>query len=670
VPRIGTTPVARVCRWLAAPLVLILLGADIRAEPLTIPRYFALRAITGCAISPDGLEVAYTEERLNADTGADVSDLLLVRTAGATPERIATSPGLRTSPAWSPDGKALAYILDAGGKRALAIWNRDARAERRVSPPTLAVVRFEWAPDSRRLAVVASRTGGDPAQPIVRSALPKPQQVYVIDLQTRGLTRRAENAGTVDYVSWSPDGRALAMSARPARTAHDLMYRTSISILNVASNSVRSIVSRPGLNTMPKWSPDGSSIAFLSSDGHEDYLGVTYLCVVSPAGGPIRNLTPSFDERIVPVTTPFLAWTRDSRSVLFSLPRGVARLLYRISLSDAGVTAMNPPDRVYSDFSLARDVDRMALLVSDPVTPWELFVSGVSSFAPERLATANPDLDRTAFGTSKLIEWKADDGQLLQGLLVFPPKYDAKRTYPMITYLHGGPSSVFTWSFAPQVPSADIAQVEPLAPQVFPSRGYVVFLPNPRGSGGYGQRFMKANVHRSPDLETDDAVSGVRHLVQEGIADPARLGIMGWSAGGEETAWAISHSDLFRAAVVGAGTVDETAGFGGQYHPDLTLAYMLAAPWDEPQEYVAHSSIYFARRIHTPTLIFNGADDDAVPPVEGQELFRALSELGVPTEQLTYPGQGHNFSDPRYMRDVVERTVQWFDRWLHPASHD
>jgi dipeptidyl aminopeptidase/acylaminoacyl peptidase len=177
-------------------------------------------------------------------------------------------------------------------------------------------------------------------------------------------------------------------------------------------------------------------------------------------------------------------------------------------------------------------------------------------------------------------------------------------------------------------------------------------------------------VKHSPELETDDAVSGVKYLLQEGVADPNRLGIMGWSAGGEQAAWAISHYDIFRAAVVGAGTVDETAGFGGQYHPDLTLAYMLATPWDAPQEYLAHSSIYFARRIHTPTLIFNGAEDDAVPPLEGQELFRALSDLGVPTEQITYPGQGHNFSDPRYMRDVVDRTVQWFHRWLQAPPRD
>jgi dipeptidyl aminopeptidase/acylaminoacyl peptidase len=175
---------------------------------------------------------------------------------------------------------------------------------------------------------------------------------------------------------------------------------------------------------------------------------------------------------------------------------------------------------------------------------------------------------------------------------------------------------------------------------------------------------MKANVQHSPELETDDAVSGVRFLLKEGVADLNRLGIMGWSAGGEEAAWAISHYDIFRAALIGAGTVDATAGVGGQYHPDLTLAYMRAAPWDAPEEYVAHSSIYSARRIHTPTLIFNGAEDDAVPPLEGQELFRALSDLGVPTEQLIYPGQGHNFSDPRYMRDVVDRTVEWFHRWL------
>jgi dipeptidyl aminopeptidase/acylaminoacyl peptidase len=223
-------------------------------------------------------------------------------------------------------------------------------------------------------------------------------------------------------------------------------------------------------------------------------------------------------------------------------------------------------------------------------------------------------------------------------------------------------------AFAPQVPTPDIVQVEPLAPQLLPSRGIAVFLPNFRGSGGYGHAFMRANVRHSPGAESDDVVDGVEWLVRRGIADQRRLAIMGWSAGGEITAWAISHPGrypwTFAAAVVGAATVDETSAFGEMYHPDLMLAYMGAAPWDEPARYLTASSIYVANRIHTPTLILQGAEDEAVPASQARELYRALQENGVPSMLALYPRQGHNFSEPALMRDAVVRTLAWLRRWI------
>ena len=172
----------------------------------------------------------------------------------------------------------------------------------------------------------------------------------------------------------------------------------------------------------------------------------------------------------------------------------------------------------------------------------------------------------------------------------------------MLAYLHGGPSSVFGWAFSPQVNSPDLAQIEPFPPHIFVSAGYLVFMPNPRGSGGYGQEFMKANVGNSPETEVRDVLAGVGFLIKIGIADSNKIGIMGWSAGGEESGAAIKDTNLFKAAVLGAATVDAAAEFGTQRHPDLTLSYYKGAPWEVPELYMKMSTIFHANRIRKYVL--------------------------------------------------------------------
>jgi dipeptidyl aminopeptidase/acylaminoacyl peptidase len=614
-------------------------------------------------------------EALDPDRNLDSVTVWVADITGHGARALTESPAVRSHLAWAPAGDRLAYLAEG------RLHIIDARTAQDFAPVNdgVRIRRFEWSPDSRRIAMVATPRPPTPARALTAEVElggtpPAATGLFVLDVTSRALQRLAEPQGNIDDVSWSPDDDSIAFSARPTATAHDLAFSSDIFIVTVHDNRVRPLVTRPGMDVRPMWSPDGRWIAFLSHDAHVEYLGVTYLCVVSAAGGTPRNLTPQFDERILPVTNTDVLWSMDSGGIYMLVPRGLTRELWRVAVASGQATAVSRSERLFGALSISRDGRIMTLLASDPITPWELHVTSTDSFAPRRIATANPDLPSGVFGRAESVHWRTRDGQSLEGLLILPSAGNHPRPYPLVTYIHGGPSSAVTRAFAPQVPTPDLAQVEPLAPQLLPSRGYAVFLPNYRGSGGYGHAFMRSIVGHSPLREAADVESGIAHLVSTGIADKHRLAVMGWSAGGEITAWLISHSrpsgPQYRVAVVGAGEVDAVSAFGEMYHPDLMLSYMGVAPWQRPELYVAHSTIFVANQINTPTLILHGAEDQSVPVSQGRELFRALTENQVPTQLAVYPRQGHNFTEPALMRDAVSRALTWLDQWLDPATHE
>jgi dipeptidyl aminopeptidase/acylaminoacyl peptidase len=278
-----------------------------------------------------------------------------------------------------------------------------------------------------------------------------------------------------------------------------------------------------------------------------------------------------------------------------------------------------------------------------------------------RLTWTNPELDELHLGAMEVVRYKSKDEMEIEGVLVRPAGYKEGTKYPLLTFLHGGPALNFRLAFTPYGTSPQ-AQRYPV--HVFAGRGYAVFCPNVRGSAGYGEKFRKANVRDWGGGDYQDVQLGIDRLIKQGIADPNRLGVMGWSYGGFLTAWSLTQTDRFKAASMGAGIFNPTSFYGQTDVPSFMETYFGGAPWEVPKVYARSSPLGHAGAIRTPTLIQFGDRDERVPLSQGEEMHRALVRLGVPVEFAVYPRQGHVVNDPKAQVDVLQRNVDWFERWL------
>jgi dipeptidyl aminopeptidase/acylaminoacyl peptidase len=305
---------------------------------------------------------------------------------------------------------------------------------------------------------------------------------------------------------------------------------------------------------------------------------------------------------------------------------------------------------VWGNFSVARDGKTSAVVRSDLKHAPEIWVGKVGAWTQlTRLNVAH----KPAWGDGKSVTWKSD-GHVVQGWLVYPRDFDASKKYPMIVATHGGPAGLA----APHWP-------EPRWDPVFLSAlGYFVFWPNPRGSYGQGEAFVRANVKDFGGGDLRDVMSGVDAVLKQAPIDPNRLGVTGWSYGGFMTMWTVTQTNRFKAAVAGAGISNWQSYYGENSIDQWMIPYFGASVYDDPAVYAKSSPMTFIKKVKTPTLVLHGDRDSEVPTPQGYEFWHALKALNVPTELVIYPEEGHAIAKPEHQRDIQERLVAWFDRYL------
>ena len=645
------------------PLAAAAAGAH---QPFDADALLAVRTITDVDISPDGNAILYVVAEADRTANRYRSYILKVPREGGVPLALtAEEGGSDSSPRWAPDGRRIAFLRERDGVPQLWSMQVDGKNAGALDTESLPVVSFEWAPDGKSIVYLApdAPTGAD-AQPrtpvrLVDQSLAR-QHLHTVNVETGRSRRITSGAFAIESFSLSPDGRSLAVTRRPSlRTIDD--YNTDVYVVGVADGTMRPLIERPGRDDTPKWSPDGRWIAFESTDGSlAEYANVD-LFVVPAAGGTPRDVTPGFGERLY----GFYGWTGDSQTLLFRARRGLTMQLFATDAAKGVVRPITGGDYVYDSFSVSRNGHaRVAFVRTDTLHPKDLFVADLGNFEPRLLVSSNPDIGRYQGPRTQTVHWTGADGLNLEGLLARPavcPPHGC----PLLAYLHGGPSGGFTVGFAPQVSAIPVPlTLEAYPPQLFVARGYTVFMPNVRGGGGYGQSFRRANVGDWGGKDLADLLAGLDMLIKQGIADPERLGVMGWSYGGFLSAWAITQSDRFKAAVVGAGPTDLWSWYGTTDQPDQVEAYFGGPPWVNPGLYTARSATRAVERIHCPVLFQHSEHDEAVPLNQAEQLYRALKRRGVSTELAIYEGAGHDLTQPLQNLDVWRRALEWFDRWL------
>jgi dipeptidyl aminopeptidase/acylaminoacyl peptidase len=672
-------------RRLAGSLVLLVLVAASSSageKAWTSDDVLALKVVSDPRVSPDGRLVAYVVESLNPEKDAYQTDVWLVPTAGGEARPLAASPVGDDAPRWSPDGRWVAFLSErprpgakADGdeaKRQVWLIRPDGGEAVPLTEAPGSVSALEWSADGKAIAFLAREPKSEDRR---RREKEKddawtPSEVYpwsrlwVIDVATRQARQLTSGPIHVTAMSFSPDGRTVAFAGQPTPRIPD-NFRSDLYTVPAEGGVPAPLVARKGTDGAPAWSPDGKWIAFVTQDGrNEDWFTNTFVGVVPAAGGPARNLTASHDEQIGGLGGSSLAWTPDGSSVLFTAPRRTSAHVYRATLDGRVEPVTNGPE-LNAAPSVDAKGETLVFLREDSVAPREVWTMrlapatptrpprsrAIAPAAPKALTDTNPQVRDLLSFPKEVVTWKGADGWDMEGLLVYPRGHGKSTRVPLVLNVHGGPAGVHPNSFTPGA--------RLWGWPLFAQEGYALFFPNPRGSGGYGEKLRAANVRDWGVKDYEDLMRGVDALVERGVADPDRLSVGGWSYGGFMTSTIVTKTDRFRSAIVGAAVTNLASFAGTTDIPDFARSYFAAWPWEDPSAYVEHSAVFSAGKVKTPSLVVHGDRDDRVPVSQGWEFYNALKAVGVETDLLVLPRQPHGIREPKLLRTCHE----WFLRW-------
>ncbi|MFZ2492269.1 MAG: S9 family peptidase [Thermoanaerobaculia bacterium] len=656
-----------------APITAFALAATLAsAAPLTIEDCVTMPQLSSPRISPDGTRVVYVVTRADLARSAYNADIWTTSIAGSGTKQLTRSDATDNSPQWSPDAKRIAFLSDRSGPTSIYLMSPDGGEPLRLTNEPTGIRSFEWSADGRSIAFTRAeaRTPQEESRAIAKDDAHvvgedrKHVHLHVIDVETRRVRRVTEGGFSVFEFSWSPRGDAFAIVRTPG-TGLDEQYRSDLYLVAAGGGELRPLVVRPGIDRGPVWSPDAKTIAFVSTGGVYDWLKEHDLHVVPSAGGKPRAVSASYDR----IAEAYF-WSDDGTSLVFEGPLDLASHLFNVSaIDEEKVTQISRGDVLIEGLDLVKG--RAAFVMQSLTAPPEIFISSITNFEPRQLTHHNDAYRSRALGETKVIRWKnPKDGLQIEGLLTLPIGYRAGEKVPLLVHVHGGPASRFDFGFlgygATRYPT-----------HVFAAAGYAVLRPNPRGTGGYGGAFRAANRNDWGGMDWIDINAGIDALIEQGIADPARLGLMGWSYGGFIAAHAIGASDRLAAISVGAAVVDLLSFHGTtdirdfipfyfdqrDPRPDPALDALRRAPLSLDL-LRAHSPLWHLKRTKAKVLIQHGEADDRVPLSQGTMLYRLLDELGVDVTMVIYPRSGHSPREPKLRMDVARRNLELFTKTI------
>jgi dipeptidyl aminopeptidase/acylaminoacyl peptidase len=663
----------------AVPVATPMRAADTRVP--TIDELVALQRPSGTALSPDGSSVAYTVTETNWEDNAYETEIFVVSSRGGEPVQLTRGRKSSGAPAWSPDGRWIAFVSDRTDKRQIYIIDPRGGEAQAVTAVDEGVGAFAWAPDGSRIAFTMTDSKTDAwkerdkkyGEFEIVDADYRMTHLHLIDVrpresQTPKPTRLTSGAFTVGSFKWSPDSRAIAFDHRADSNAAS-GGSADISVLQLSDGSVKKIVAQDGPDSNPTWSPDGTRIAFQSAMSNPWFFySNNRIAVVPAAGGTPRVVNGSFDEQ-----ASIVDWA--PAGIYFSALDKTSSVLYRLDPATARFTAVSKPSGATAGgYSFSKDFGSVAFTSGNASAFPEVYVASVASMAGTRLTSFGDQIRGWTVGTREMISWKSTDGTTIDGVLHKPADFQPGRRYPLLVVIHGGPTGI---SRPVRVQMGGVYPIE-----LWLARGAIVLEPNYRGSAGYGEKFRSLNVRNLGVGDAWDVLSGVDHLVAAGMADKDRMGVMGWSQGGYISAFLATHErQIFKAISVGAGISDwMTYYVNTDIHP-FTRQYLKATPWDDPEIYAKTSPITYIKKAKTPTLIQHGENDARVPIPNAYELYQGLQDQSVPVKLIVYKGFGHGLNKPKAARGAMEHNLEWFGRYVfgdkpaagtssHQSPHD
>jgi dipeptidyl aminopeptidase/acylaminoacyl peptidase len=637
---------------------------------------YLLKAVSDPQLSPDGKKVAYVVSSNNGEADTVESSVYVAPVDGSSPPRRFTYGKRDHSPRWSPDGRYLAFVSNRGKKNQIFLAPLDGGEARQATKAKFGAGQPAWSPDGRKIAYVTrvgeykefkERSAIEKASPrIIKNLRYKldgigffdARRPHIFSLDVEGGHEMQLTSGDWDdsQPSWSPDGRRIVFVSDRERKRNQRHWYTDVWIISSKGGRARKLTRSRGGASYPTFSPDGRLVAFV---GHEQGEGGpasnNQLYVVPPSGNRApRSLSEFLDRPVAgfPLANgKILAWSQNGKSIFFLAADKGAVSIYRADVEGKSVSKVLGGERQIESFALAPKGKRIVFAAIWLSTPGEIYSTTLDGRNREKtLSRANDELLKSVkFGRLGRIEYASVDGLKVEGFALYPPDYRRGKSYPLVLDIHGGPHGMHPALFRSIAPAQSLA-----------AAGYVVFLPNPRGSSSYGEEFMRACVGDWGGKDFADLMVGVDELIRRGIADPNRLYVNGFSYGGFMSSWTVGHTNRFQAAVVGAPVANQLSKIGTGDIPLVNSYEMGCTIFEKPERYWDRSPVSYLKNVKTPVLLLHWEGDLRCPIGQSEEIFQGLKLLGKKAEFVRYPGGSHMMQSPSQQVDKAKRIINWY----------
>lgn len=654
------------------------LNAQPTRRPLKLDDLFRIKNVSDPQISPDGEWVAYVVSTTDVKADRSSTDIWMVSFDGRVERQITfTADQSESSPRWSPDGRYLSFTSSRPGPaKGSQVWLIDLKGgeARQMTEIKGRLQGYEWSPDSKTIAMVIGDPDPDepaptdpapakPPKPIVIDRYRFKQDVqgyllsgrhtyiYLYDPASKKLDRLTKAKHDESSPAWSPDSKRIAFTSnRAADPDRETAFQLFVTDAKAgATEKPVTPAGNPATRGAPKWSPDGRWLAYLETDEKNlSAYSMTHLTLVPSDGGaaPARvSATEDLDRGVSD-----LEFMPDGRQVFVTVTDDRSVYPAHVELAGGRVNKLLAPPIVTGSWSWAKD--RAVLISGGDTRPNEVFAfeNGKLRQLSHQNDAVFSELD---LGVTEEVAFASKDGTDVHGLMTFPVGYKKGDKVPLLLRIHGGPNSQDQHSFSAER-------------HFFAANGYAVLAINYRGSSGRGKKFSRAIAGDWGNLEVQDLLAGVDHVVKTGVADPDKLGVGGWSYGGILTDYLIASDGRFKGATSGAGTAFTVAFYGTDQYI-IQYDHEIGPPWN-PKAWETYQKISYpflhADRIKTPTLFLGGERDFNVPIQGSQQMYQALRSLGVDTQLIIYPNEFHGITRPSYVRDRYERYLGWYDKYV------